>query len=221
MSNHFEQAWGERVSTIPAASVSAAELRRRVRAVEALQTKTREMAAANVLTTRETAVKAARAKEEADIAAREAAAAVLRLFDNDADLVAELLSKSAEDLERDAKPVTAARASPRRPRTRFPHRITAEQKPSENALGPGVFRLAAVNWSGLAPVDEQQREALELTDDTQDPTVLVASDWLHPGQGHSPGESFLAASVARDLRVNRKTAREALSEAMNAGRERS
>ncbi|MBT2402716.1 MULTISPECIES: hypothetical protein [unclassified Streptomyces] len=98
------------MSTTPAASVSAAELRRRVRAVEAFQAKTREIAAENVLATRETAVKAARAKEKADVAAREAAAAVLRLFDNDAELVAELLGVSAEELEREAKPVTAARA---------------------------------------------------------------------------------------------------------------
>ncbi|MER5974514.1 hypothetical protein ABT112_33240 [Streptomyces sp. NPDC002055] len=90
--------------------VSAAELRRRVRAVEALKAKTRETAVATVLSTREGAEKAALAKEEADLAAREAAAAALRLFDNDADLVAELLGVSAEELERDAKPVTAARA---------------------------------------------------------------------------------------------------------------
>ncbi|MEE1798533.1 hypothetical protein PUR57_07555 [Streptomyces sp. JV176] len=98
------------MSTTSAASVSAAELRRRVRAVEALQAKTREMAAANVLAAREAAVKAARAKDKADIAAREAAAVALRLFDNDAELVSELLSVPAEELEREAKPVTAARA---------------------------------------------------------------------------------------------------------------
>ncbi|MEU9708689.1 hypothetical protein AB0E21_08785 [Streptomyces sp. NPDC047967] len=99
-----------RVSTTPAASVSGAELRRRVRAVEALQAKTREMAAANVLTTREGAVKAARAKDEADVATREAAAVALRLFDNNAELVSGLLGVPAEELEREAKPVTAARA---------------------------------------------------------------------------------------------------------------
>lgn len=98
------------MSTTPAASVSAAELRRRVRAVEALQAKTREMAAANVLTTREGAVKAARAKDEADVGAREAAAVALRLFDNNAELVSELLGVPAEELEREAKPVSAARA---------------------------------------------------------------------------------------------------------------
>ncbi|MGW5401966.1 hypothetical protein [Streptomyces sp. NPDC003952] len=123
------------MSTTPAASVSAAELRRRVRAVEANQAKTREMAAANVLTTRETAAKAARAKDEADIAAREAAAVALRLFDNDAELVAELLGVPAEELEREAKPVTAARAKEiiemlraraERPRSSRPRRSRAE-----------------------------------------------------------------------------------------------
>ncbi|MGW8332479.1 hypothetical protein ACWGLE_31810 [Streptomyces sp. NPDC055897] len=92
------------------AGVSAAELRRRVREIEALQAKTRELAAKNVLTTREAAAKAAAAKEEADVAAREAAAAALRLFGNDVELVAELLGVPAEELEREAKPVTAARA---------------------------------------------------------------------------------------------------------------
>lgn len=123
------------MSTTPAASVSATELRRRVRAVEANQAKTREMAAANVLTTRETAAKAARAKDEADIAAREAAAVALRLFDNDAELVAELLGMPAEELEREAKPVTAARAKEiiemlraraERPRSSRPRKSRAE-----------------------------------------------------------------------------------------------
>ncbi|MFF1693583.1 hypothetical protein ACFVXC_08165 [Streptomyces sp. NPDC058257] len=98
------------MSTNSAGPVSASELRRRVRAAEALKVKTREMAAANALTAREAAVKAAKAKEEADVNAREAAAVVLRLFDNDAELVSELLGVPAEELEREAKPVTAARA---------------------------------------------------------------------------------------------------------------
>ncbi|MGA4842094.1 hypothetical protein [Streptomyces sp. G45] len=90
--------------------VSAAELRRRVREVEALQARTRELAAASVLTTRKAAAEAAKAKEDADVAAREASAAALRLFGNDVELVAQLLGIPAEDLEREAKPVTAARA---------------------------------------------------------------------------------------------------------------
>ncbi|WP_150493045.1 hypothetical protein [Streptomyces kanamyceticus] len=115
------------MTTASSAGVSAAELRRRVRAIEALQAKTRELAAANVLTARKAAAEAAATKESADVSAREAAAAALRLFDNDARLVSGLLGVPAEELEREAKPVTAARAKEiieslraraKRPRTR-------------------------------------------------------------------------------------------------------
>ncbi|MFF3554572.1 hypothetical protein ACFYXL_14325 [Streptomyces tsukubensis] len=91
------------------APVTATELRRRVREAEALQMKVRELAAEKVLTSREAAAAAARTKEEADLAAREAAAVALRLF-GDADLVAGLLDVPVEELEREAKAVTAGRA---------------------------------------------------------------------------------------------------------------
>ncbi|MFJ2292320.1 replication initiator protein RepSA [Streptomyces sp. NPDC087894] len=57
----------------------------------------------------------------------------------------------------------------------------------------------------------QQCEELGLPDPAQDPTVLVLTDWQYAGHGHSPGESVLAASIARDLQLNRETAREALA----------
>lgn len=126
------------MSTTSAGPVSAAELRRRVRAAEALKAKTREMAAANALTAREAAVKAAKAQEEADVTAREAAAVVLRLFNNDAELVSELLGVPAEELEREAKPVTAARAKEviesLRARAERP-RSTRARKPRMEASG--------------------------------------------------------------------------------------
>ncbi|MFJ8953480.1 hypothetical protein ACIRO1_25535 [Streptomyces sp. NPDC102381] len=133
------------MSTNSAGPVSASELRRRVRAAEALKAKTREMAATNALTAREAAVKAAKEKEEADVAAREAAAVVLRLFDNDAELVSELLGVPAEELEREAKPVTAARAKeiieslrgraerPRPTRTRKPRADTVDAASSASS----------------------------------------------------------------------------------------
>ncbi|MCZ4125988.1 hypothetical protein [Streptomyces sp. H39-S7] len=139
------------MSTTPAASVSTAELRRRVRAVEALKAKTREMAVANVLTTRETAVKAAHAKDEADVAAREAAAVALRLFNNDAELVADLLEVPAEELEREAKPVTAARAKeiieslrtragrPRPNRARKPRAEASDPSPPASEIPAPAF----------------------------------------------------------------------------------
>ncbi|MEU7280765.1 replication initiator protein RepSA [Streptomyces sp. NPDC045431] len=58
----------------------------------------------------------------------------------------------------------------------------------------------------------QQREALGLPDfeHDQDDSVLVLADWQYAGHGHSPGESALAATIARDIQLNRETAREAL-----------
>ncbi|MFF0480182.1 replication initiator protein RepSA [Streptomyces sp. NPDC004435] len=47
-------------------------------------------------------------------------------------------------------------------------------------------------------------------DDIAPETVLVLTSWAYAGQGHSPGEAALAASIARDIQLNRETAREAL-----------
>lgn len=55
----------------------------------------------------------------------------------------------------------------------------------------------------------QEREALGL-DGHEPDTVLVLASWQYAGHGHTPGESALAASIARDLQLNRETAREAL-----------
>ncbi|MFD5078145.1 replication initiator protein RepSA [Streptomyces sp. NPDC058371] len=49
-------------------------------------------------------------------------------------------------------------------------------------------------------------------DDTEPNTVLVLASWQYAGHGHTPGESALAASIARDLQLNRETAREALQD---------
>ncbi|MEV6105180.1 replication initiator protein RepSA [Streptomyces sp. NPDC051940] len=57
----------------------------------------------------------------------------------------------------------------------------------------------------------QQWEALGLGELEPD-TVLVLADWTYAGHGHTPGESALAATIARDIRINRETAREALAE---------
>ncbi|MGW9494839.1 replication initiator protein RepSA [Streptomyces prasinus] len=55
----------------------------------------------------------------------------------------------------------------------------------------------------------QEAAALGLEDREPD-TVLVLTDWQYAGHGHTPGESALAATIARDLQLNRETAREAL-----------
>ncbi|MEU8887340.1 hypothetical protein [Streptomyces sp. NPDC048442] len=89
--------------------LTPAELRRRVREAAALGAKVRELAATNLLAKRTAAAKAATAKEKADLEVREAVAAALRLF-GDGQLVSELVNIPVPELERDAKPVTAARA---------------------------------------------------------------------------------------------------------------
>jgi len=55
----------------------------------------------------------------------------------------------------------------------------------------------------------EQAQVLGIEDQEPD-TVLVLTDWAYAGQGHTPGESLLAAGIARDLQLNRETAREAL-----------
>ncbi|MEV5442624.1 replication initiator protein RepSA [Streptomyces sp. NPDC052644] len=54
------------------------------------------------------------------------------------------------------------------------------------------------------------QEASALGLDRDPDTVLVLADWQYAGHGHTPGEAALAATIARGLRDNRETAREAL-----------
>ncbi|MET7694154.1 replication initiator protein RepSA [Streptomyces sp. NPDC005483] len=56
----------------------------------------------------------------------------------------------------------------------------------------------------------QERQGRGL-DDTAPDTVLVLADWQYAGHGHTPGESALAATIARDIQHNRETAREELA----------
>src|SRR4051794_29648769 len=60
----------------------------------------------------------------------------------------------------------------------------------------------------------QQREALGLPDpdDSPEATTLVLAHWTYAGHGHTPGESWLAATIHRDIQTNRETAREALQD---------
>ncbi|MDT7842246.1 replication initiator protein RepSA [Streptomyces justiciae] len=68
----------------------------------------------------------------------------------------------------------------------------------------GVLRQIRANYRA-----EQERQALGL-DGHEPDTVLVLASWQYAGHGHAPGESALAATIARDLQLNRETAREAL-----------
>ncbi|MFJ9702159.1 replication initiator protein RepSA [Streptomyces fradiae] len=57
---------------------------------------------------------------------------------------------------------------------------------------------------------ERRERGLPDPDDDQEGSTLVLAHWTYAGHGHSPGESWLAATIARDIRTNRETAREAL-----------
>ncbi|MGW2931208.1 replication initiator protein RepSA [Streptomyces sp. NPDC001156] len=65
----------------------------------------------------------------------------------------------------------------------------------------------------------QQRAALGLPDPDDDPeaTTLTLAHWTYAGHGHTPGESWLAANIRRDIQLNRETAREALADLNDAG----
>ncbi|WP_432033179.1 replication initiator protein RepSA [Streptomyces antibioticus] len=59
----------------------------------------------------------------------------------------------------------------------------------------------------------QQRESLGLPDpDGAEATTLTLAHWTYAGHGHTPGESWLAATIRRDIQLNRETAREALQD---------
>ncbi|MGW6958939.1 replication initiator protein RepSA [Streptomyces chartreusis] len=68
----------------------------------------------------------------------------------------------------------------------------------------GVLRQIRADYRAA-----QEREALGL-DGHEPDTVLVLASWQYAGHGHTAGESALAATIARDLQLNRETAREAM-----------
>ncbi|MEU3951777.1 replication initiator protein RepSA [Streptomyces achromogenes] len=57
----------------------------------------------------------------------------------------------------------------------------------------------------------QQRAALGLPDpDDEEATTLTLAHWTYAGHGHTPGESWLAANIRRDIQHSREIAREEL-----------
>ncbi|WP_156721347.1 replication initiator protein RepSA [Streptomyces apocyni] len=73
----------------------------------------------------------------------------------------------------------------------------------------GALRKVRADYR--ARQERQERGYAEDLDDTEGSTLVLAH-WTYAGHGHTPGESWLAASIARDLRLNRETAREALAD---------
>ncbi|MGW7786796.1 replication initiator [Streptomyces tricolor] len=73
----------------------------------------------------------------------------------------------------------------------------------------GALRQVRADYR--ARQERRERGLSEDLDDTEGSTLVLAH-WTYAGQGHTPGESWLAATIARAIRLNRETAREALQE---------
>ncbi|WP_329202178.1 MULTISPECIES: replication initiator [unclassified Streptomyces] len=97
---------------------------------------------------------------------------------------------------------------PDRPLTRWAHMLGFRghfsTKSRQYSTTLGALRQTRADYRAA-----QEREARGLGDVEPD-TVLVLASWQYAGRGHSPGESVLAATIARDIQLNRQTAREAL-----------
>ncbi|MGW3724373.1 replication initiator protein RepSA [Streptomyces sp. NPDC000851] len=59
---------------------------------------------------------------------------------------------------------------------------------------------------------ERRERGLPEDLDNLEGSTLVLAHWIYAGQGHTPGESWLAASIAKDIWLNREIAREALAD---------
>ncbi|MFD4758157.1 replication initiator protein RepSA [Streptomyces sp. NPDC058439] len=59
---------------------------------------------------------------------------------------------------------------------------------------------------------ERRERGLPDPDDAPEGSTLTLAHWTYAGHGHTPGESWLAATIARELHTNRETAREVRAE---------
>jgi hypothetical protein len=73
----------------------------------------------------------------------------------------------------------------------------------------GALRQARADYRA-----DQERRALGLPDPDDNPesTTLVVAHWTYAGHGHTPGESWLAQQIHRDITEGRRTARQARAE---------
>ncbi|MFF7330890.1 replication initiator protein RepSA [Streptomyces sp. NPDC008150] len=73
----------------------------------------------------------------------------------------------------------------------------------------GALRQVRADYR--ARQERRERGLSENLDDSEGSTLTLAH-WIYAGQGHTPGESWLAATIAKEIRLNRDTAREALAD---------
>jgi len=68
--------------------------------------------------------------------------------------------------------------------------------------------LTSIREERAAFREAEQRDALDLPAPGDGDTTLTLAHWTYAGQGHTPGESVFAATIARDLEESRRLARE-------------
>ncbi|MFS7879700.1 replication initiator [Streptomyces asiaticus] len=73
----------------------------------------------------------------------------------------------------------------------------------------GALRQARADYRA---VQECRERGLPDPDDHPEATTLVIAHWTYAGHGHTPGESWLAANIRRDIADARETARQALAD---------
>ncbi|MFZ3558806.1 MULTISPECIES: replication initiator protein RepSA [unclassified Streptomyces] len=73
----------------------------------------------------------------------------------------------------------------------------------------GALRQVRADYR--ARQERQERGYSEDLDDSEGSTLVLAH-WSYAGHGHTPGESWLAQTIAREIRENREIAREALTD---------
>ncbi|MFJ9756030.1 replication initiator, partial [Streptomyces sp. NPDC101149] len=73
----------------------------------------------------------------------------------------------------------------------------------------GALRQVRADYR--ARQERRERGLSEDLDETEGSTLVLAH-WTYAGQGHTPGESWLAASIAKEIQLNRETARQALAD---------
>ncbi|MEV6106660.1 replication initiator protein RepSA [Streptomyces sp. NPDC051940] len=73
----------------------------------------------------------------------------------------------------------------------------------------GALRQVRADYR--ARQERRERGLSEDLDDAEGSTMVLAH-FTYAGQGHTPGESWLAASIAEDIRLNREIAREAMAD---------
>lgn len=88
-------------------------------------------------------------------------------------------------------------------------RSSTDQKSRRYSTTLGALRQVRADYRAA-----QQRAALGLPDPDDGPeaTTLTLAHWTYAGHGHTPGESWLAANIAREIQLNRETAREAVQD---------